>query len=257
MPTLYADDSSSSQAWERALLVARPDTVVVRDAPPPKKVSKKKRKLLIKPPFLACRGIVTELTETAFPASYHKPAVTAALLPCARTLAAFDDRPTWEPALHGAPSQLKHVFQGDAYKEALAIVDPVARAAPVVARILEVLRDDLGFSITLAFAPRPEGGDLRTWARTSIYGEEVLIPQRVLGASGKMRLALRKPETWRLTTDTGTWTCRISRPARPTELFRTTSTRSWYRARLLENASRLLKMSTRGASSLMVGRCPR
>ena len=56
--------------------------------------------------------------------------------------------------------------------------------------------------VTLAFAPRPEGGDLRTWARTSIYGEEVEIPQRVLGTAGKMRLALRKPETWRLTTDT-------------------------------------------------------
>ena len=48
-----------------------------------------------------------------------------------------------------APAQLKHVFQGDAYKEALAIVDPVARAAPVVARILEVLRDDLGFSVRM------------------------------------------------------------------------------------------------------------
>jgi hypothetical protein len=198
VPTLYADDSSTSQAWERALLVARPDTVVVRDAPPPKKVTKKKRKLLIKPPFLACRGIVTELTETAFPATHHAPAVTAALLPCARTLAAFDERPTWEPALKEAPAQLKHLFKGDAYKEALAVVDPVARAAPVVARILEVLRDDLGFSITLAFAPREKGGDLRTWARTSLYGEEVLIPQRVLGTSGKMRLALRKPETWRL-----------------------------------------------------------
>ena len=66
-----------------------------------------------------------------------------------------------------APAQLKHVFQGDTYKEALAIVDPVARASPIVARILEVLRDDLGFSITLAFAPRENGGDLRTWARTS------------------------------------------------------------------------------------------
>jgi hypothetical protein len=150
VPTLYADESSSSQAWERALLVARPDTQVVRDAPPPKKVSKKKRKLLMKRPFLACRGIVTELTETAFPASYHKPAVTAALLPCARTLAAVDDRPTWEPSLQEAPAQLKHVFAGDAYKEALAIVDPVARAAPVVARILEVLRDDLGFSVRVA-----------------------------------------------------------------------------------------------------------
>ena len=41
------------------------------------------------------------------------------------------------------------MFQGDAYKEALAIVDPVARAAPVVARILEVLRDDLGFSVRM------------------------------------------------------------------------------------------------------------
>ena len=66
-----------------------------------------------------------------------------------RTLAAFDERPTWEPSLMEAPSQLKHVFQGDAYKEALAIVDPVARAAPVVARILEVLRDDLGFSVRM------------------------------------------------------------------------------------------------------------
>ena len=37
VPTLYADTSLASQAWERALLVARPDTVVVRDAPPPKK----------------------------------------------------------------------------------------------------------------------------------------------------------------------------------------------------------------------------
>ena len=200
VPTLYADDSSSSQAWERALLVARPDTVVVRDAPPPKKVSKKKRKFLVKPPFLACRGIVTELTEAAFPASYHTPEVTAALLPCARSLSSIDDRPTWEPSLNNAPPPLKHVFQGDAHKEALAIVDPVARAAPVVARILEVLRDDLGFSITLAFAPRPEGGDLRTWARTSLYGEEVVIPQRVLGSSSKLRLALRKPETWRVST---------------------------------------------------------
>ena len=136
------------------MLGARPDTVVVRDAPPPKKVSKKKRKLLMKRPFLACRGIVTELTETAFPATHHAPAVTAALLPCARTLAAVDDRPTWEPALHAAPSQLKHVFKGDTYKEALAVVDPVARAAPVVARILEVLRDDRGFSVRMPASNR-------------------------------------------------------------------------------------------------------
>ena len=168
VPTLYADESSSSQAWERALLVARPDTEVVRDAPPPKKVSKKKRKLLMKRPFLACRGIVTALTETAFPATHHAPAVTAALLPCARTLAAFDDRPTWEPSLMEAPSQLKHVFEGDSYKEALAVVDPVSRAAPVVARILEVLRDDLGFSVRVAASnPRrdrthaPRAGDPR------------------------------------------------------------------------------------------------
>ena len=82
-------------------------TVVVRDAPPPKKVSKKKRKLLMKPPFLACRGIVTELTETRSPLPTTNPRWTAALLPCARTLAAFDDRPTWEPSLMEAPSQLK------------------------------------------------------------------------------------------------------------------------------------------------------
>ena len=41
------------------------------------------------------------------------------------------------------------LFAGDAYKEALAIIDPVSRAAPVVARILEVLRDDLGFSVRM------------------------------------------------------------------------------------------------------------
>lgn len=198
VPTLYAGAASSSNAWERALTHARPETVVVRDAPVPKKVSKKKRKFQVAPPFLACNGIVVPLTEHAFPAAHHAPEVSAALLPCARRLASIDARPPWEPVLKRAPAALKHVFEGDAHLEALALVDPVSRAAPVIARILETLRDDLGFAVTLAFAPQPQGGDLRSWARTSVYGDAVTINQNVLGSSSRLRLALRAPETWRL-----------------------------------------------------------
>ena len=264
VPTLYADNTLASQAWERALLVARPDTVVVRDAPPPKSVEEEAQ-VTQKRPFLACRGIVTALTETAFPDFLPQTRGDGGA-PTVRPArwAAFDDRRTWEP--HDgmeAPSQLKHVFQGDAYKEALAIVDPVARAAPVVARILEVLRRPRTCPASRGRRRQPRLRPASRGRRPADLGADVDVRRRgthTAARPGRVRQAApgaTGPETWRRAPLRQKWTCRTSRPARPTGLFPTTSTHWWCRARRAESASRPLRMSTKNASSLTVGRCPR